>query len=141
MAEIEAVSPRRVFVEPHELPALVMGTALGTPAACRRVLGARRGGRYGFLLALLGLSLAAPTLRLAGEVAALHVLLTLATGLANRGQRSHTTREVQRLALWTVLVPLAVAALARHWLGGAGLPLAAVAGQLCLWRALAATRS
>jgi hypothetical protein len=140
VAEIEAGSPRRVFVEAHELPALVLGTALGAPAACRRVLGARRGGRYGFVLAAGGLALASPTLRLFGEMAGLHVALTLATGLVSRRQRSHTTRELQRLALWTVLVPLGVALVARPWLGGAALPAAAVAGQLLLWRGLAATR-
>jgi hypothetical protein len=140
--EAHAPRPRRVFLEAHELPALVLGVALARPWAARRVLGARRGGRVGALLALLGLALAAPSRASALAAALLHGALGLALGLANRRRGGHTTREVQRLALWTVLTPLGVAALARPFAAGSALPLvaAAVAGQLLLWRALAATR-
>jgi len=140
--KIHATRARRVFLETHELPALVAGAALGDAAACRRVLGARRGGRIGVGLALLALALAAPSLRAALGACALHVAATLALGLANRRVGAHTTREVQRLALWTVVIPLCVVALARVALGPSvlALALAVLAGQALLWRGLAATR-
>jgi hypothetical protein len=141
--ESEARGPRRAFLELHELPALVLGVARADPAACRRVLGARRGGRAGFLLACATLAAASPSLRFAAAIAAFHVVLTLWTGLAGRRHRSHTTRQVQRLALWTALVPAFIAVLARPFFGHGGgtlLPAAVIAGQVLLWRALAATR-
>lgn len=140
--EIPAKRARRVFLETRELPGLVVGTALGEPAACRRVLGARRGGRVGVGLALAALALAAPSTSAALAASALHVALGLALGLANRRIGMHTTREVQRLAVWTVLTPLCVAALARALAGPSWLPLgiAVVAGQALLWRALVASR-
>ena len=140
--ETELARLRRAYLETREVPALVLGTALGEPAACRRVLGARYGGRAGFLLALAGLALAAPTVRVAALATAAHVALGLVTGLANRRRGGHTTREVQRLALWTVLTPLGVTALARvAGLGGAApLFVAVPLGQALLWRALRASR-
>ena len=114
----EARAPRRAFLEAYEIPALVLGVARAEPAACRRVLGARRGGRIGLCAALLALAVAAPSLRFAVEMAALHVVLTLLSGLAVRRHRSHTTREVQRLALWAVVTPTCVAALARAGMTG-----------------------
>jgi hypothetical protein len=72
-----------------------------------------------------------------------HGGLGLLVGLRARWRTGHTTREVQRLALWTVLTPLGVAALARA--AGLGAPwhgfAAAIAGQLLLLRALRATRA
>jgi hypothetical protein len=132
---------RRVFVEGHELVGLVIGTARGDAVACRRVLGARRGGRLGFGLALLGLGLAAPGVRVALAAAALHVVLGLGVGLFARRRSGHRTREVQRLALWTVLTPLGVAALARLLgFGSARLCFAAaLVGQVLLVRALRAS--
>ena len=141
-AETDSARPRRAFLETREIPALVAGTARAEPAAARRVLGARYGGRAGFLLAVAGLALAAPSLRTALLASLAHVVLGLAVGLANRRRGGHTTREVQRLALWTVLTPLCVAALARLAGMGGGAPLfaAVLLGQALLWRALAATR-
>jgi ABC-type Fe3+ transport system permease subunit len=133
---------RRVFVEGRELVGLVIGTARGDAVACRRVLGARRGGRLGFGLALLGLGLAAPSVRVALAAAALHVVLGLAVGLFARRRSGHRTREVQRLALWTVLTPLGVAALARLLGFGSAARLcfaAALVGQVLLVRALRAS--
>ena len=134
--------PRRVFLEWSEVPGLVAGVARGEGAAARRVLGARRGGRVGFVLAVLGLAAAAPSRESALFAAGLHVALGLLLGLANRRGGGHTTKEVQRLALWTVLTPLGVALLLRPFAGGSALPLvaAAFAGQALLWRALGATR-
>ena len=145
MAGVETGSAgnRRAFLSNREIPRLVLGTARGEPAAARRVLGARYGGRAGFVLALAGLALAAPGIRAAAGASVAHVALGLLVGLANRRRGGHSTREVQRLALWTVLTPLGVAALARLAGVGGDWPLfAAVAvGQALLWRALAATRS
>jgi hypothetical protein len=140
--EIPLTPARRAFLETHELPRLVVGTALGEAAACRRVLGARRGGRIGVMLALAALALAAESLRAALAASALHVVLALVVGLANRRIGMHTTREVQRLAVWTVVTPLCVTALVRAVLGPSALLLGAavLAGQGLLWRALAATR-
>jgi len=140
--ESHAGSPRRVFLEWPEVPRLVLGVARGDSAACRRVLGARRGGRLGVVLALAALALAAPSREAALAAAALHVGLGLVVGLWNRRIGGHTTKQVQRLALWTALTPAGVAALARPLAAGSALPLfaAVLAGQLVLWRALAATR-
>ena len=128
-------------MEGGELVGLVLGTARGDAVACRRVLGARRGGRLGFMLALGGLVLAAPGLRAAAGAAALHVALGLVVGLFARRATGHRTREVQRLALWTVLTPLGVAVVARlAGFGSARLCLAAaVVGQVLLVRALRAS--
>jgi hypothetical protein len=141
-AETDSARLRRAFLETREIPALVAGTARAEPVAARRVLGARYGGRAGFLLAVAGLALAAPSLRTALVASLAHVALGLAVGLANRRRGGHTTREVQRLALWTVLTPLGVAALARLAGMGGSAPLfaAVLLGQGLLWRALAATR-
>ncbi len=141
--ELAARPARRVFVENHEIPWLVIGTARGDAAACRRVLGARRGGRVGFVLALTGLALAAPNLRAAFVSALVHVVLALLVGIGARRRGGQTTREVQRLALWTVLTPLGVAALARlAGFGSLRLCLAAaIVGQILLVRALRVTRS
>jgi len=140
--ETEPGRVRRAYLETREVPALVVGTALAAPAAARRVLGARYGGRAGFALALVGLALAAPSLLAAALASAAHMVLGLGLGLANRRRGGHTTREVQRLALWTALTPLGVAALARLAGVGGAEPLGAavVLGQVLLWRALRASR-
>lgn len=134
---------RRFFVERREIPGLVVGSARGNAVACRRVLGARRSGRIGFTLALAGLALSAPSLRAALLAALIHVSLGLLVGIGARRRSFHRTREVQRLAVWTVLTPLGVAVLAR--LLGFGSPwlcvAAAIVGQLLLVRALRATRA
>jgi hypothetical protein len=148
MVETEMRSPRlrRAFLELHEIPGLWRGTAVADAAAVRRVLGARRGGRVGFALALTALWLAAPSLSAALVLVIAHVSLGLVLGLANRRRGGHTTREVQRIALWTVLTPLCIAALVSHTaaaLGASGgeqlglLLLGVSAGQVALWRALA----
>ena len=142
-SDASARPPRRVYVERREILGLVLGTARGDAVACRRVLGARRGGRIGFALALAGLALAAPSLRVALLAAFVHVVLGLLVGLRARAKSLQTTREVQRLALWTVLTPLGVAMLARFTGLGAAWQCvaAALAGQLLLLRALRATRA
>lgn len=48
---------RRTFLGWRELPALWLGVARGRPAALRRVIGARYGGRAGLVLGALGLLL------------------------------------------------------------------------------------
>lgn len=140
--EAPARSPRRVFVERHEIPGLLVGTARGSAEACRRVLGARRGGRIGFALAIAGLALAAPGPREALLAVLVHVLLGLLVGFFAHRHGLQTTREVQRLALWTVLTPLGVAGLARvSGFGSLRLCIAAaIVGQILLVRALRATR-
>jgi hypothetical protein len=142
-AETTSGRARRAFLATREIPALVVGTALAEPAAARRVLGARYGGRAGFLLAVAGLALAAPSVRSAVLASLAYVVLGLAVGLANRRRGGHTTREVQRLALWTALTPLGVAALVRLAGVGGSAPLfaAALVGQALLWRALAASKA
>src|SRR5262245_19272255 len=112
-AETESARPRRAYLSAREVPGLVLGAAMGERVAARRVLGARYGGRWGFLLAVAGLALAAPDVHTAWIAALAHGALGLLLGRVNRRRGGHRTREVQRLALWTVLTPLGVAALAR----------------------------
>ena len=142
-SQASARPPRRVFVERREIAGLLIGTARGDAIACRRVLGARRGGRIGFALALLALGVAAPSPRAALVAVLVHVASGLVVGIGARRRGGQHTREVQRLALWTVLTPLGVAALARV-AGSGSLRLcvaAALVGQLLLVRALRATRA
>ena len=113
--------PRRVFIEMHELPGLLRGLVRGEARSQRRILGARRGGRYGVLFTALGLLLAAPP----GDWPALlgaHVALSL---VALPLQRRHglDPRENQRLALWWLGIALALCALPRA-LGAPELPVA-----------------
>jgi hypothetical protein len=113
---------RRTFLDARELPRLAWGAFAGRDVALRRILGARRGGRYGAALGVLALLLAVP----AGElwlVLAVHGALTLAT---RPWLRLLDWRQQQRLLPWVAAPLLGVAALGRA-LGAPALPLALLA--------------
>jgi hypothetical protein len=129
--------PRRTFIEWRELPGLLARAPRGDAVALRRVLGGRRGGRIGAALAA-GLALLAA----ADPIAALAGIATYA-GLAALTAARHRRQGLGgywalRLLLWTLPVPLLLAALAR----GLGcrsrllLPLAALIGWALLERGL-----
>jgi hypothetical protein len=46
--------PRRTFLSPAEVPQRIAGALRGDPASVRRILGARRAGRFGALLLAVG---------------------------------------------------------------------------------------
>ena len=88
---------RRVFLRAQEVPALLVGVAGGDAAAMRRVLGARRGGRVGVILGLLGLLLAVP-----GDTVPWLVAGQLALGIpgAALARPRMAWLEYERLSLW-----------------------------------------
>jgi hypothetical protein len=119
--------PRRVFIEAHELPGLLAGLVRGEARSLRRILGARRGGRYGVGLAALGLVLAAHPRHWPALLAA-HAVLSL-VGLPLQRRHGLSPRENQRLALWWLGMALALCALPRA-LGAPELPVAMAAVAL-----------
>jgi len=132
-------APRRSFIQAHELPGLLLGAGLGRPVALRRVLGARRGGRIGVMIAGALALLAA---RDAGALSfGLSSYVCLATLTAIRhGSRGFGGYRSLRLLLWTLPGPL-VAALAASALGlhsRLGLPAAVIAAWVLLERGLRA---
>jgi hypothetical protein len=129
--------PRRVFVEPAEIPRLCAGVLRGERAALRRVLGARRAGRIGALAALASLLLAAPW-SAAPALAALHGALALGVGWVTRGTAALLAREVLRLSTWPVAPLLLLAALARPFAPRSALAalLAILCANALLWRAV-----
>jgi hypothetical protein len=129
---------RRVFVEAHEVPGLVLGALRGDPVAFRRILGARRGGRIGTAGAALGLALAAPP-RAWPALAAAHVAIALLVGAVTRARTRLGIREVLRVSFWTAFPLLLLATPLRLLLADSPWPAlcaVALAGALT-WRALA----
>ena len=126
---------RRVFLHRGEIPGLLRGALSGDARCYRRILGARRAGRYGALLAG-----SAAVLAIAPADAAVLVLVHLGLSLAGHfAARSAGLgpRQYQRVVLWTLAIPLAAAAPLR--LAGAGWlpPLLAVAvAHGLLWSGL-----
>jgi len=129
------IAIRRVFIQTEEVPGLLCGALAGSRPVLRRLLGARRGGRWGLALAAAALLGAAPRHALAPLIALDLMLSALAIGAAGLAL---SFRQHQRLALWFV-APLAAAAvpLRLAWPGSA-LPaaLAVVAAHAWLWGVL-----
>jgi len=127
---------RRVFLTREELPALLRGTLSGEPVALRRVLGARRSGRVGLLLALPAAALALP-LHAWPAGLAVHLLLSIVGTWGIRRPLRLRLLEYQRVALWTIALPLWIAAPLR-WLDFGQLPalIALTLGHALLWRGL-----
>ena len=126
---------RRVFLENGEVPALLVGVARGDRVAMRRVLGARRGGRVGVALGLLGLLLAVSPDWMAWAIG-VQLLLGLPGGRLARPRLSWL--EYERLSLWLVGAALIAVAPLRPFLPEIA-PLAlggVLAAHLWLWRSL-----
>ncbi len=100
---------RRVFVEAHEVPGLVLGALRGEPAALRRILGARRGGRIGAIGCALALVCAAPP-RTWLALAAVHVALSVGVFAATRRTTGLGVLQVLRVSLWPAFALVALAA-------------------------------
>ena len=113
---------RRAFLRAQEIPALVIGVARGKPVAMRRVLGARRAGRVGVALALLGVLLAVPA-HAVGWLAAAQLAIGLPAAALSRPPLAWL--EYQRLSFW--LVGSALISAAPFRLGGEAVALPAVA--------------
>lgn len=126
---------RRVFLTRAEVPGLLRGVLTGDATALRRILGARRGGRYGASLAALATLAAVPPAALATLVVA-HLGLSLAGHFAVRAA-DLGPRQYQRLVMWALAVPLLVSAPLRL-LGLGVLPaiLAIAVGHGLLWSGL-----
>lgn len=129
--------PRRNFIEIRELPALLVGAALGRAAALRRVLGARRGGRIGAALAALLAALASPDALAAAAAVGAYFCLAALTATRHHRMGFGGYRSL-RLLLWTATAPLLLAALARALGSQSRLlpPLALLVGWILLERGL-----
>lgn len=99
---------RRVFLTRAEVPGLLWGALTGDATSLRRILGARRGGRYGAVLAALATLLAIPPAALAAPVL-VHLGLSVAGHFATRPP-AVGPRQYQRLVMWTLAGPLLLAA-------------------------------
>jgi hypothetical protein len=123
---------RRVFLRNGEIPELLAGVATGKPAALRRILGARRGGRVGVALGIAGLLLAFPVAYMPWVAAA-----QLALGFAGVLARpSLDWREYERLSLWAagaVLIATSVIRLVAD-IPATHAALALAAHAVLLWR-------
>ncbi len=130
-------SPRRVFLSPREIPGLLAGVLRGDATAQRRVLGARKGGRFGVVLGLAALVLVSPGWLAGAALAALHVALTLGVGFAS-GRSPVRAHQRLRLSLWAGTPPLLLAAPLRLAWPESVLPalLGLIAAQLILDRSL-----
>ncbi len=128
-------TPRRVFVSRAEVPGLLRGVLAGDGVALRRILGARRGGRYGILLAFAAALLAIPADTLVAPLV-WHAVLSLAGYFVGRAPRLGPW-EYQRVALWALALPLLAAAPLR-WFGAGTLAalLAVTVAHGLLWRGL-----
>ena len=132
-----AHAERRVFLQARELPGLALGALRGDAVSMRRILGARRGGRYGVAYAAVGaIAVVEPSLMGAFLVAAVVV-----TALAWALQRSATRLGLVpfvRLSLWIVAPALIVASLARLSEPESFAPglFGLVVGHVLLWRNL-----
>jgi hypothetical protein len=119
------------------VPGLLVGAVRGDQPAMRRILGGRKGGRYGIALAALGLAIAVPWR--AAPLIALLGLLGAGLGAAlQRGPHRLGFRDYLRLSLWIVAPLLLLAAPARiHELDSLAPGLfGVIAGHALLWRNL-----
>ena len=103
----------------------------------RRILGARRSGRTGAVLALVALGLASPSLAMVPPLIALHVLLALHI-LIRKSSLQLQASQALVLSLWTVAPPLAALAPLRLIWSGSPWPAvsALLLGHWLVWRAV-----
>lgn len=128
---------RRASVQWTELPGMLVASITGDAPRLRRIVGARRSGRFGLLLAVASGGLAfGPGLLPAALLA--HLLLSGLGFALTRSAAGLGPRAYLRLSAWPVILPLVVAAAIAPVLGGrAGLAWAALlVGHALLWRGL-----
>jgi hypothetical protein len=127
---------RRVFLSRGEVPDLLRGVLIGDATSLRRILGARRGGRYGAVLAAIAALAAIPLPTFPGVLLA-HVVLSVAGRFAAGPGCGLGPRQYQRLVMWAIALPLLAAAPLRLLEPGALVPIAALAvGHGLLWSGL-----
>lgn len=103
---------RRVFLQARELPGLALSVLRGDVVSMRRILGARRGGRYGIAYAAVGVvAVVTPSLMGAFLVAA--VAVTLLAWALLRSSTGLGLVPFVRLSLWVVAPAMIVASPAR----------------------------
>ena len=127
---------RRSFIAAGEIPGLLQGALRGDPVSLRRLLGARRGGRWGLLMLAVGLLLALPTPGSIFPLLALHLALALYVVIPRIDLAKLELRQELVLSLWTV-APLLVVLAPLHWIWPLGAWPAATAvllGHLLVWR-------
>lgn len=132
------MTTRRVFLSGAEVPGLLRGVLAGDATCFRRILGARRGGRYGALLAGVALLLAVSPADLAVPLI-VHAGLSLAGHFAGRSGSEPRlgARQYQRVVLWALAIPLALSAPFRLVSAGAVPAILAIAvGHGLLWSGL-----
>lgn len=126
---------RRVFLSRDEVPGLLRGVLRGDATSLRRILGARRGGRYGAMLAAAATLVAVPPAAIAPAVVA-HVALSLAGHFATRPP-AVGPRQYQRLVMWALALPLLGSAVLRPFdLGALPAILGLAVGHGLLWSGL-----
>ena len=129
---------RRAFIVPSEVPGLLLGSLRREAAALRRILGARRGGRFGLGMVALALAAATPSWAQLPILVGLHGVLSVAVLLLQGKRHALGPLQQQRLSLWTVS-PLLVALAPLRWFWpDSVLPavLAVLSGYAVLWRGL-----
>ena len=133
---LQAIRPtRRSFVVAAEVPGLLLGAVRGNATSLRRLLGARRTGRWGAGLCALGLLLAAPSIDAAAAWIGLHVVLALYVVIPRGGAIGLSVRQELCLSLWAAAPLLVVLAGLRaiwpdSWLPAVG---AGLLGHLLVW--------
>ena len=98
---------RRVFIELWEVPALVRGAVTADAVSLRRILGARRGGRWGIAAALAALIPSWLAGAIAIELAA-HAAFSISGWYIQRSELG--PKQYQRVCLWIVAPALLLTA-------------------------------
>jgi hypothetical protein len=128
---------RRAFLAAEEIPRLLQGAFRGHAVTLRRLLGARRAGRIGLALGLLGLLAASPWPWVLPLIAG-HLMLAGVGLLLVRSQARLGLLDYLRLSLWTAPLWLVAAAVLRPFWPASPLAsqVAIVLGHLTLLRGL-----
>lgn len=103
---------RRVYITVGELPGLLSGGVRSDPVKLRRILGARRTGRWG-LAGVTGAALLAVPPASAATLLALHVVLSAAGFLSRARAAGLTVRAHQRVLVFMIAPALSISAILR----------------------------
>jgi len=131
------MTTRRVFISAGEVPRLMTGAVLGRPVALRRLLGARRAGRYGVAATVISAVAALPADLLPLALITHAAMSALGMLLAN-SETGLGVMQYQRLSLWVLAPVLAGLATLRLFDEAAPLTSCTAIGfaHLLLWRGM-----